>query len=139
MSGRPSEALPSGSMGPMTTRLGQQYPEIAAGLRELAFDEQSEVVQRLARLAAERSHLSLPSDDSTLVDWSAALDSRGWTRDAEGEWRQSEGDFARARAAEAVRLAIDASTATNVEDSLYESIAVLGLDPVRDALGLGPG
>ena len=126
-------------MVPVTTRLGQQYPEIAAGLRELAPDEQSDIVQRLAHLAAEASDLPLPPDDSALAEWSTALDSRGWTRDAEGEWRQSEGDFSRARAAAAVRLAADAGTATNVEDSLYETIAVLGLGPVRDVIGLGPG
>ena len=65
------------------------------------------------------------------------MDSRGWSRDAEGEWRQSEDDFARARAASALRHAADAGSREGAaEDSLYESIAALGPDVVRQRLRL---
>lgn len=129
-------------MGSMTTRLEQQYPDVAAWLRRLPVDEQSEVVRRLAHHAARRTDLTVPDEGAELDAWSEALDSRGWTRDPGGDWHQDEGGFARARAASAVRLAADPTTVTSPDESVYETIAALGLDAVREELRLpdrGPG
>jgi len=121
----------------MSTRLEQVYPDVAAWLQELPRDRRSALVQQLAEDAAQSTGLSVPPHGTDLVEWSAAVDSRGWSRDAEGEWRQAPGDFARARAACALRHALRADAHAGAEDSLYESIAALGIDAVRKELGLG--
>ena len=68
--------------------------------------------------------------------WRSMRPGARWSRDAEGEWRQAEDDFARARAAAALCHAAQArSRAGAAEDSLYESIAALGLDAMAEQLG----
>ena len=121
----------------MSTRLEQIHPDVAAWLQELPRERQSALVQQLAVDAARVTGLSVPPHGTDLVEWSAAVDSRGWSQDSEGEWRQDPSDFARARAASALRDAFHADAQAAAEDSLYESIAALGLDAVRRELGLG--
>lgn len=120
----------------VSTRLEQVHPDVAARFRSLSPDRQSELVGRIALEAVRKTDLSLPPRETDLTAWSAAVDSQGWSRDAEGEPLQDESDFARARAAFALRDATEGnSRADAAEDSLYESIAALGLDVVRDLLG----
>ncbi|WP_392542995.1 hypothetical protein [Oryzobacter telluris] len=120
----------------MTTRLEQQYPRVAAWLRTVPQGQQAELVRRLALHAARSAGLAVPDEGTDLVEWSAALDERGWTQDDDGDWSQAPSDFVRARAASAVRHAAGATSATNTDESLYESIAALGIDAVRAELGL---
>jgi hypothetical protein len=120
----------------VSTRLEQVHPDVAARFRSLSLDRQSELVRRVALEAVRKTNLSAPPRGTDLTEWSAALDSRGWSRDAEGELVQDEADFARARASFALRDATTGGSRTDAaEDSLYESIAALGLDVVRDLLG----
>ena len=123
-------------MGLMTSRLEQQYPDIAAWLRALPADQGSELVRRVALHAARSTGLSVPDEGTDLEAWSAALDAQGWTQDPDGDWRQDESDFARARAGTALRHAAEATATASIAESLYESIAALGLNAVREELGL---
>lgn len=117
----------------VSPRLEQVHPDLAADVRSLSPDRQLELASRVALEAARRTGLATPPRGSDLEQWSADLDQRGWARDASGEPTQDAGDFARARAACALRNAATAKSRTDaVEDSLYESIAAMGLDVVRE-------
>lgn len=122
----------------MSTRLEQVYPDVAARLQALPSDRQSRLVQQVALDAARSTGLPAPPPGRDLAEWSDAVDSQGWSRDAEGEWRQAEDDFARARAAAALCHASQTPSRTDAaEDSLYESTAALGLDAVVEQLDPG--
>lgn len=122
----------------MSTRLEQVYPDVAARLQALPSDRQSRLVQQVALDAARSTGLPAPPPGRDLGEWSDAVDSQGWSRDAEGEWRQAEDDFARARAAAALCHASQTPSRTDAaEDSLYESSAALGLDAVVEQLDPG--
>lgn len=119
----------------MSTRLAQVYPQVAALFQSLPSQRQSEFVHQLALDALAAAGVAPPPAGSDLAEWADAQDSKGWTRDAEGEWRQDEGAFACARAAFALHQAADAgSRAGAAQESLYESIAALGIDVVREKL-----
>lgn len=121
----------------MVTRLEQVHPDIATWLQGLPHDRQVELVHDLATHAVQSTGLSVPPEATDLSEWAADIDSRGWSRDADGQWVQTAEAFAHARAAFALR---DASTAglgsEATKDSLYESIVALGPDFVRTKLGL---
>ena len=123
----------------MSTRLEQVHPYVSAWFRSHSPDRQSELARRAAEQAVGSTGLSVPPGDVDLAEWAAEVDARGWSSDAAGEPRQDEADFARARAAFALRDAMTAGSRTEaLEDSLYESIAALGLDAVQDVLGRIP-
>lgn len=129
------ESSPSCLMENMGTRLEQVYPEVAALLQALPSQRQSELVHQFALDALAASGVAPPPAGSDLAEWADAQDSKGWTRDAAGEWRQAEDDFARARAAFALQHAADAGARSGAaQESLYESIAALGIDVVREKL-----
>ncbi|MEO6410988.1 MAG: hypothetical protein ABIO48_00250 [Pedococcus sp.] len=120
----------------MSTRLEQVHPDVTARFRSVPPDLQRELVRHVALEAVRKTGLSVPPEGTDLTEWSTALDSRGWSLDAEGEPLQAEADFARARAAFALRDATLGGSRTDAaEDCLYESIAALRLDVVRELLG----
>ena len=115
----------------------QVFPDVAALLNVLPPQRQAQLVRQLALEALHRAGGEAPPPGDDLAEWSDAMDTRGWSRDAEGEWRQSEDDFTRARAAFALRHAADAGSREGAaEDSLYECIAALGPDVVQERLRL---
>ena len=126
-------------MGFVSTRLQQVHPDVSAWFRSHSSDRQAALARRAAEQSVESTGQSVPSGDVDLVEWAEEVDARGWSSDAAGEPRQDETDFARARAAFALRDALTAGSRTEaLEDSLYESIAALGLDAVQDLLGRIP-
>lgn len=114
-------------MALVPTRLEQTHPDLAARWAALAPDEQVDAAQRLAVEVASRTGLALPPSGADLADWAQQLDDRGWTQEVDGAWGQAPDDFARARAAAAVR---DAERALErpeaAADAVYEAVTVLG-------------
>lgn len=122
-------------MALVPTRLEQTHPELAARWAALPPDERVGAAHRLAVEAANRTGLTLPPSGTDLVAWAPELDDHGWTQDADGTWEQAPDDFARARAAAAVRdagLAVERPEAA--ADAVYEAVTVLGDSAVRAVL-----
>lgn len=92
------------------------------------------LAERVARVAAARTGLDR-SDLSVqhLADLTQELDDAGWYVDESGEPAQREMDFCKARAASALYLARSGDDEA-IADSLYESIAALGVDTVHAML-----
>lgn len=114
-------------MALVPTRLEQTHPELAAWWAVLPPDERVGAAHRLAVEAANRTGLTLPPSGTDLAAWAQQLDDRGWSQDADGTWEQAPDDFARARAAAAVRdagLAVERPEAA--ADAVYEAVTVLG-------------
>lgn len=112
------------------------YPSVAAWLASLLPERRSAVVRELSRLAAARSGLGLPTPGTNVQAWADEVDSRGWSEDGTGGWRQDEAHFVRARAASAIRDAAELDGRFDAAaDSLYESIAALGIDAVLEVIG----
>lgn len=114
-------------MSLVPTRLDQTHPELAARWAALTADRQVDAARGLALEAANRTGLALPPSGTDLTAWSQELDDRGWAQDAVGTWEQAPDDFARARAAAALRdaeLVVERPEAA--ADAVYEAVTVLG-------------
>lgn len=119
----------------MVTRLERTYPNVAARLASLGPERRSAVVRQLSQLAAARTGLGSPTAGTDLQAWADEIDSRGWSQDSAGGWRQDEANFARARAAFAIRDAAEFDVRIDAAaDSVYESIAALGIDAVSEVI-----